>query len=94
MGEGKPGGVGDMREILDRNDGDVDKALDDYASCAQRFLCDAATSGTKEQRRDSDGALVRVNTKTRELGVLGDGGIVTYFKADNPEAEYLKELSK
>ncbi|MEU8338741.1 polymorphic toxin-type HINT domain-containing protein, partial [Micromonospora tulbaghiae] len=94
MGVDKPGGVGDMREILDRNDGDVDLALDDYASCAQRFLCDAATAGTQQQRRDSDGALVRVNTKTRELGVLGDNGIVTYFKADNPEAEFLQELRK
>lgn len=32
--------------------------------------------------------------KRGNSGVLGDGGIVTYFKADNPEAEYLKELSK
>ncbi|MFG1610653.1 RHS repeat-associated core domain-containing protein [Actinoplanes sp. NPDC049265] len=94
MGKGKHGGVGDMKEILERNNGDMDDALDDYAACSQRFLCGDPTHGTKEQLRDSDGALVRVNTTTGELGVRGNNGIVTYFRADNPESEFLKELAK
>lgn len=56
--------------------------LQDYLSHADSFLGGAKDTDTEECFRISDGALVRYNSISQELGVLLNNVILTYFKAD------------
>lgn len=73
---------------------DEDGGFERFVADSQALICsDTCPVGVKEGTR-TDGALVRYDPRTGQVGMRRNGKIVTFFRPDDPAAYFENELAR